>query len=68
VAQLLRDYATRFNMPRDPARLAQATALRRASAELTAAIVALATPPQRAHAAQKLDDLIRDFTELSQET
>ena len=38
------------------------------SAELTAAIVALATPPQRAHAAQKLDDLIRDFTELSQET
>ena len=50
----------------DPARLARALALRRASAELSIAILALTTPAQRAHAQQKLDDLIRDFTELSQ--
>lgn len=66
VMQLLRDYAARFDLPTDPARLAQALALRRASAELSIAILALTTPAQRAHARQKLDDLIRDFTELSQ--
>jgi hypothetical protein len=65
--QLLRDYAARFDLPGDPARLPQAIALRRASAELAVAIHALTTPPQRAHAQHKLDDLIRDFTELSQE-
>ena len=67
VIQLLRDYAARFDMPADPARLAQALALRRASAELAVAIHALTTPAQRAHAEHKLGDLIRDFTELSQE-
>ena len=66
VMQLLRDYAARFDLPTNPARLAQALALRRASAELSIAILALTTPAQRAHAQQKLDDLIRDFTELSQ--
>lgn len=66
VMQLLRDYAARFDLPATPARLAQALALRRASAELAIAILALTTPAQRAHARQKLDDLIRDFTELSQ--
>lgn len=66
VIRLLRDYAARFDLPADPARLARALALRRASAELSIAILALTTPAQRAHAQQKLDDLIRDFTELSQ--
>lgn len=64
--QLLRDYAARFDLPADPARLSQALALRRAAAELAIAIHALATPDQRAHARHKLDDLIHDFTELSQ--
>ena len=67
VIQLLRDYTARFDMPTDPARLAQATALRRAAAELAVAIHALTTPAQRAHAEHKLGELIRDFTELSQE-
>jgi hypothetical protein len=66
--QLLRDYAARFDLPGDPARLAQALALRRASAELAVAIQALTTPAQRAHAQHKIDDLIRDLTELSQES
>ena len=63
--QLLRDYAARFDLPADPARLSQAVALRRAAAELAVAIHALTTPAQRAHARHKLDDLIHDFTELS---
>jgi len=67
LVQWLRDYAARFDQPGEPARLAKALALRRASAELTVAIHALATPAQRAHATQKLDDLIRELTELSQE-
>lgn len=67
VIQLLRDYAARFDLPADPPRLAQAQALRRASAELAIAILALTTPAQRAHARQKLDDLIHDFTELAQQ-
>jgi len=67
VMHLLRDYAARFALPGDPARQAQATALRRASAELAVAIHALTTQAQRAHAEHKLGDLIRDFTELSRE-
>lgn len=66
IIQLLRDYAARFEMPADPARRAQAVALRRASAELAVAIHALTTPAQRAHADDKLGDLIRDLGELSQ--
>ena len=66
--QLLRDYAARFDLPVDPARLPQALALRRASADLAVAIHALTTPAQRAHAQQRIDDLIRDLTELSQES
>jgi hypothetical protein len=65
--QLLRDYAAGFDLPVDPARLPQALALRRTSADLAVAIHALTTPAQRAHAQQKIDDLIRDLTELSQE-
>jgi len=65
--QRLRDYAAGFDLPVDPARLPQALALRRASAELAVAIHALTTPAQRAHAQQRIDDLIRDLTELSQE-
>ena len=64
---LLRDYAARFDLPADPGRLAQALVLRRASAELTVAVHALTTPAQRAHAEHKLGELMRDFTELSQE-
>lgn len=64
VAQL-RDYAARFELPADPARLARAQAMRRAAAELTVATLAMATPAQRDHARQKFDDLIHDFTELS---
>lgn len=64
--RLLHDYAARFDLPADPARLSQAVALRRAAAELAVAIHALTTPDQRAHARHKLDDLIHDFTELSQ--
>lgn len=67
IVHLLRDYATRFVMPADPARRTQAQALRRAEAELIVAILVLSTPAQRAHARHKLDELIRDFTELSQE-
>jgi hypothetical protein len=68
VIRLLRDYAARFDMPVDPARLAQAQALRRASAELAVAVLAMTSPAQRTHAQQKLGDLMRDFTELSQDT
>jgi hypothetical protein len=67
VIRMLRDYAARFDLPTQPARLAQAIALRRASAELAVAIHALMTPAQREHARLKLDDLIHDFTELSRE-
>lgn len=67
VVQLLRDYAARFDLPTDPARLAQAVALRRAAAELAVTVRALTTPAQRAHAVHRLEDLIRDFTELSRE-
>jgi len=65
IIALLRDYAARFDLPADPARLARAQAMRRASAELTVAILAMATPTQREHARQKFDELIHDFTELS---
>lgn len=68
VVRLLRDYAARFDMPVDPARLVQAQALRRASAELAVAVLAMTTPAQRAHAQNKLGDLMRDFTELAQDT
>ena len=67
IIKLLRDYAARFDLPTDPARLARALAMRRASAELAVAIHAMATPAQREHARQKFDDLIHDFTELSRE-
>ena len=67
IIQVLRAYAARFDLPGDPARLAQAVALRRASAELAVAIHALTTPAQRAHAEHKLGELMRDFTELSQQ-
>lgn len=65
--QRLRDYAAGFDLPVDPARLPQALALRRESADLAVAIHALTTPAQRAHAQHKIDDLIRDLTELSTE-
>jgi hypothetical protein len=65
IIALLRDYAARFDLPPDPARLARARAMRRASADLTVAILAMATPAQREHARQKFDDLIHDVTELS---
>lgn len=65
VIALLRGYAARFDLPADPGRLARAQAMRRASAELSVAILAMATPAQRDHARQKFDDLIHDFTELS---
>ncbi len=65
IIKLLRDYTARFDLPSDPARLARALAMRRASAELSVAIHAMTTPAQRAHARQKLDDLIHDMAELS---
>lgn len=68
VIKLLRDYAAGFDLPANPARLAQAQALRRASADLAVAIHAMTTPAQRAHARHKLDDLMRDMAELSQES
>ncbi|MCX7148535.1 MAG: DUF6279 family lipoprotein [Rhodocyclales bacterium] len=67
IIQLLRDYAARFDLPADPVRLAEAVALRRASAEIAVAIHAMTTAAQRAHAEHKLDDLIHDFTELLQD-
>ncbi|MCX7145675.1 MAG: DUF6279 family lipoprotein [Sulfuritalea sp.] len=67
VIRSLRDYAAHFDMPVDPARLAQAQALRRTSAELAVAVLAMTTPAQRAYAQHKMGDLMRDFTELSQE-
>ncbi len=65
IVKLLRDYMDRFDLPADPARLTRALAMRRASAELTVAILAMATPAQRDHVRQKFDDLIHDFSELS---
>jgi hypothetical protein len=65
IIALLRDYAARFDQPADPARQARGRALRRASAELTVAILAMATPAQREHVRQKFDDLIHDFSELA---
>lgn len=67
VIKALRGYAAGFDMPVDPARQGRALALRRAAAELAVAIHAMTSPGQRAHARHKLDDLMRDFTELSQE-
>ncbi len=63
----LRDYVARFDLPADPAAAATALSLRRAGAELTVAIHAMATPDQRAHARHKLGDLIHDFEELGRE-
>lgn len=63
----LRNYVARFDMPEDPARLARALALRHATAELTVAMLAMASPEQRAHARHKLGDLISDFSELARE-
>lgn len=65
IIKLLNDYTARFDLPADPARLARAQVMRRASADLTVAVLAMATPMQRDHARQKFDDLIHDFTELS---
>lgn len=65
IITLLRDYAARFDLPPDPARLALALSMRRSSAKLAVDILAMATPTQRDHARQKFDDLIHDFTELS---
>lgn len=67
VVELLADYIARFDMPSNPARLAQAQALRHESAELFTAIHAMATPAQRAHAQHKLGDLISDLGALSRE-
>jgi hypothetical protein len=67
VIKALRDYAAGFDIPVDPARKGRALALRRASAELAVAIHAMTSSVQRAHARHKLDELMRDFTELSQE-
>ena len=68
ILQWLRDYAARFDMPGDPVRRVQALALRRTAAELAVAIHAMTTPLQRIHAEQKLGDLIRDLSELSQDS
>jgi hypothetical protein len=67
VIQLLQDYAAHFDLPDDAARLAQAAALRRASAELAVAILAITSPAQRTHARNKLGELIQNFTEMSQQ-
>lgn len=68
IMQLLREYAARFDMPADPARRVQALALRRGSAELAVAIHALTTPMQRTHADLKLEDLMRDLSDLSHDS
>lgn len=68
IVQSLREYLVDFDLPRDPARLAQARALRRASAELAVAILGLATPAQREHARHKLGDFIADIMELQQQS
>jgi len=67
IIQLLQEYTAQFDMPSDPVRSVQAQALRRNSAGLFLAILALTTAEQRAHAQHKLEDLIRDFTALSRE-
>lgn len=64
---LLRDYANRFDTPPDAARRATADALRRQTAELAIALHAMTTPTQRNHARDRIDDLVRDLTELSGE-
>ena len=65
IVTLLRDYMDRFDLPADPVRRTRALAMRRAAAELTVAILAMAMPAQRDHVRQKFDDLIHDFGELS---
>lgn len=67
VVAMLRDYAERFDIPVEPARRAQAIALRRSSAELAVAMHALTTKGQRDRARLKFDDLIRELGELAQE-
>lgn len=67
VMAMLRNYAARFDLPQEPARLAQALALRRVTAEITVALIATATPEQRTHARHKLGDLGKDFSELARE-
>lgn len=65
--QRLRDYVARFDLPEDAARLAQALALRRASAELAVLIHGMTSSAQRSHALHKLGDLIHDFSDLSRD-
>ena len=67
IIPLFMEYAVRFESPGNPVRLAQAQAARRHAAELLVAILGMATPTQRIHAQHKLDDLIADFTALTQE-
>jgi len=67
IMSLLREYAAQFDLPNEPARLLQAQALRRHSAELFLAILAMTTAEQRVHVQHKLEDLIEDFTVLSRE-
>ena len=61
--ELLATYEKRFLLDSE-----KTQALRRKSAEFTVAIHALTTPEQRAHARHKLDDLMKDLTELSRES
>jgi hypothetical protein len=42
--------------------------MRRAGAELAVAIHGLTTKAQREHARHKIDDLIKDMTELAEES
>jgi hypothetical protein len=53
--------------PPDPLRRAEASALRRSTAELIAALVNAATPEQRAELGEKLEGLAGDFNALANE-
>jgi hypothetical protein len=63
--RLLREYAERFDKSPDEKRRAHAEALRTASAEMTAAVMNMATPDQRAYAARRLEGWAKDFEALS---
>jgi hypothetical protein len=62
---LLREFTERFDRSPDEKRRAHFEAMRAASADMTAAIMNLATPDQRAYAQKRLEGWARDFEALS---
>lgn len=64
-AERVRAFLAGLAEPPDPARRAEATALRRSTAGLIAALINAATPDQRAELGDKLEGLAGDFNALA---